>query len=349
MSRTNSIDFADGGGLRRRRTGRRIVESFIKNCDVFPKFEEETEKSDRLTSFQGGVLSVFTMSVIGILVLGELKTLYFGQTHETIMVDPTFKSKLNIAFDITFPSLSCYHTHLNLMDIAGDTRAKEDVLWKTPLREDGKVMGNRYLDTARNRILASRQKIKTSGGCRVTGDFSINKVAGNFHFAMGDSQEMKDGVLVHRFNVDAISKFNCSHVINMVRFGTHFPGQKNLLNGQSEFIVEKGWSAAFSYELQIVPVSYTTVFGSLFYSNHYSFTMVKQPLRSRRPGDFDWKPGLPGVFFMFSFSPYMIKLDVLRPRFLKFIMRIAAIVGGVYTVSTLADRVGFYAFWRIKR
>ncbi len=46
----------------------------------------------------------------------------------------------------------------------------------------------------------------------------VNKVAGNFHVAMGEAME-RDGRHIHQFMPEDAPNFNCSHIIHELSFG----------------------------------------------------------------------------------------------------------------------------------
>jgi hypothetical protein len=50
----------------------------------------------------------------------------------------------------------------------------------------------------------------------------VNKVAGNFHIAHGESI-VRDGKHIHQFNPLLAPKFNVSHTIHSISFGDPYP------------------------------------------------------------------------------------------------------------------------------
>ena len=59
-------------------------------------------------------------------------------------------------------------------------------------------------------------------GCTVSGRMLVNKVAGNFHIAQGESI-VRDGRHIHQFNPTLAPKFNVSHTIHSLSFGDPYP------------------------------------------------------------------------------------------------------------------------------
>ena len=48
--------------------------------------------------------------------------------------------------------------------------------------------------------------------------------------------------------------------------------------------------------------------------------------------------GLPGVFFVYEFSPFMVNRVTKSVPFSHFVVSVSAIIGGVFTVVQLLDR-----------
>lgn len=63
-------------------------------------------------------------------------------------------------------------------------------------------------------------------GCTISGTMKVNKVAGNFHVAHGESL-VRDGRHIHHFNPVTAPSFNVSHTINSISFGEPFPNMQN--------------------------------------------------------------------------------------------------------------------------
>lgn len=70
---------------------------------------------------------------------------------------------------------------------------------------------------------AKMMAIEPGEGCRIAGTMQVNKVAGNFHIAHGQSIVM-DGRHIHQFLPQEAHTFNISHTINDLTFGAAYPG-----------------------------------------------------------------------------------------------------------------------------
>ena len=71
--------------------------------------------------------------------------------------------------------------------------------------------------------------------------------------------------------------------------------------------------------------------------------MNEKHLTSKKDGEV-WNPGLPGVFFIYNFSPYMMKTEVRRPSLRVFLVELCGLIGGIYTLLSLFDSLSFYFF-----
>lgn len=80
----------------------------------------------------------------------------------------------------------------------------------------------------------AEEQLATDGeGCRFRGSLLVNRVAGNFHVALGKTFQ-REGRLVHQFHPGQEFSFNASHVIHSLTFGEPFPGQGGPLDGTAK-------------------------------------------------------------------------------------------------------------------
>jgi len=172
------------------------------------------------------------------------------------------------------------------------------------------------------------------GGCRMYGHVEVNKVAGNFHFAPGKSFQQAH-MHVHDLQNFDVSKFNVSHTVNHLSFGPHYPGRSNPLDKkvQTVGLGSDPSSGMFQYFVKIVPTTYQKVNGEKLDTNQYAVTYHYRGL------DQSAGRGLPGVFVFYDLSPIMCTYTESHPSLTTFLTSVCAIVGGVFTVAGLVDRV----------
>merc|ERR1711998_297774 len=89
----------------------------------------------------------------------------------------------------------------------------------------------------------------------------------------------------------------------------------------------------FQYFVKIVPTKYEKVNSEVLNSNQYSVTYHFRGL------DQAAGRGLPGVFVFYDLSPIMCTFTETRPSFATFLTSVCAIVGGVFTVAGIVDKM----------
>lgn len=236
-----------------------------------------------------------------------------------------------------------------------------------------KWMTNVIMNTAEQCIREGRHKKEpkrmTKGeGCNLVGYMTINRVAGNFHIAMGEGVE-RNGRHIHTFQPDDTANFNASHVIHHLSFGSPSESggiaESPPLNGVSKIVDHKrGTTGLFQYFIKIVPTTYVSRAQERRETNGYFFTERFRPLMQQYFEDDDEEappvaeaqagaPGgqahkhehhdvkknsiLPGVFFIYEIYPFAVEITENSVPWTHLIIRLMATVGGVFTVMKLVD------------
>ena len=211
-------------------------------------------------------------------------------------------------------------------------------------------------------------------GCNVAGFMTVNKVAGNFHVAVGPGLDRHHRHF-HQFEPAEALAFNGSHVVHGLSFGEPFPGRVNPLAGARRTLVDPAGSRVYQYFLKLVPTVHTVErralalprppgFGWLLRalggggggaagkeekaaaaaaatttkasSFQYSFNARETPVHADFAGNVH---ALPGVYFVWELSPFMVQISQ-KPRPLgHFLARLCAVVGGAFSLSGIADRL----------
>jgi len=230
------------------------------------------------------------------------------------------------------------------------------------------------------------KKMTKGEGCNLSGYMLVNRVAGNFHIAMGEGVE-RDGRHIHQFLPEDAINFNASHVIHYLSFGpklnknifssTSGSDHLNVLDGVSKYTTEdNGGTGVFQYFIKIVPTIYKDspkATKPTFETNRFFFTDRYRPLLKhlvddehyemgkRKSDEKNWGFGvnkvaganaggnkdhhhhhiqnsiLPGVFFVYEIYPFAVEISPNRVSFTHLVIRLMALVGGVYTIMSWAD------------
>lgn len=130
-------------------------------------------------------------------------------------------------------------------------------------------------------------------GCNLLGHFELNRVAGNFHIAMGEGVQ-RNGKHVHIFNPAETHNFNTSHVIHHLSFGGLQQQRDGPLGGVDDSVEETtpmngvtkivearhGTTGLFQYFIKIVPTTFVTNDNQRRETNGFFFTERFRPLMS---------------------------------------------------------------------
>lgn len=206
--------------------------------------------------------------------------------------------------------------------------------------------------------------VKDDEGCNLSGFMLVNKVAGNFHVALGESV-VRDGRFIHQFQPQDAPKFNTSHTVHSLSFGVEYPGMPvNPMDGVTKLADKEQGTGLYQYFIKLVPTVYESKGDDNIVTNQFSYTERFRPLASSmggarnvqkdtkeedkdHPGHDDHnKHGsshhqpvattvLPGVFWVYDLSAFQIQIQQVPTSFTHFLTRLCAVAGGVFTVSRL--------------
>lgn len=316
-------------------------ERVVKSFDMFPKLDEG---AGAVNTEEGGTLSMISLVVMIVLFLSEFWSFISVDTVEHLVVDTTIGQKISIQFDLTFHALSCQSCGIDAMDVTGDQQVNViQKVTKQRIGKNGEPLGAAQDIRADHPLMGAlamlKPKVNSGEGCRIAGSLLVNKVAGNFHVALGTShsQGMRH---VHHFMISDIPHYNSSHTINHLSFGIEYPGQKRPLDGVTKILQNEG-GGVFQYFIKIIPTVYYNWRGAQMHTNAFSVTDQFKPIAKMRRGQM-FVPQLPGVFFVYDLSQFMVEVRDSSPTFAQFLVNVCAIIGGVFTVTGIIDRVVHY-------
>ncbi|RYR59527.1 hypothetical protein Ahy_A05g025420 [Arachis hypogaea] len=190
-----------------------------------------------------------------------------------------------------------------------------------------------------------RIKDEEGEGCNIHGSLQINKVAGDFHFAIGKSilNHSTSSFLVDLLALRDNNHFNISHQINKFSFGAQYPGLVNPLDDDDAKWVQGPvhGHGIYQYFIKVVPTIYEYVTGHVIYSNQYSVT--EHFTNTTEQGS------VPGVFFSYDISPIKVIFKESHTPLLHFLTNICAIIGGVFTVAGILDSSIYYGQRKIMK
>ncbi|XP_047209208.1 endoplasmic reticulum-Golgi intermediate compartment protein 1 isoform X1 [Girardinichthys multiradiatus] len=224
--------------------------------------------------------------------------------NELYVDDPDKDSggKIDVSLNISLPNLHCDLVGLDIQDEMGRHEVGHiDNSMKIPLNQ--------------------------GEGCRFEGDFTVNKVPGNFHVST-------HGATAQPQNPDM------THTIHKLAFGEKLQVQKvqgafNALGGANR--LSSNPLASHDYILKIVPTVYEDLSGRQRFS--YQYTVAnKEYVAYSHTGRI-----IPAIWFRYDLSPITVKYTERRQPVYRFITTICAIIGGTFTVAGIIDSCIFTA------
>ncbi|XP_051169555.1 endoplasmic reticulum-Golgi intermediate compartment protein 3 [Leptopilina boulardi] len=186
-----------------------------------------------------------------------------------------------------------------------------------------------------------KMKHSFTEGCQIYGKMEVNRVAGSFHIAPGESFSINH-IHVHDVQPHASTQFNLSHVIRHLSFGINIPGKTNHLDNTT--ITATEGAMMYYYYIKIIPTTFVRKDGSLLSTNQFSVTSHSKHV-SPMSGD----SGMPGIFFNYELSPLMVKYTETAKSFGHFATNLCAIIGGVFTVAGLFDAFLYHSIRAIEK
>jgi len=178
-------------------------------------------------------------------------------------------------------------------------------------------------------------------GCEIYGFLQVNRVAGNFHFAPGKSFQHAH-MHIHDLAAFNSGEFNVSHRINRLSFGADYPGIINPLDA-AERSLPTATGGMFMYYAKVVPTVYNYLDGRVVDTNQFSVTEHFRTVKKTEG------QGLPGVFIFYELSPIMVQFTESRKSLPHFLTQLCAILGGVFTVAGMIDRIVYGAIKQIEK
>lgn len=284
---------------------------------------------------------------------------------ESMTVDNLPAERLKMNFDISFHNLRCSECVLDVMDVSGEHI--EDVstgLRRQRLDPSGVPIG----PPSSIPILSTQDQAQE--GCRLFGYVEVKKVAGNLHLAVGGStHHEKNEKHVHKFKLRQMKAFNASHTIHSFHFGNYLslghkvslpeeylellpppkdffePSSGKVVNVQSSRLINfsnrtPDAIAHYQYFFKAVPTTYYEASDDKEHHTYqYAVTSRTVTIDPSHPTQAE---GLPGVFFIYDFSPFRMNIYEEKKRLTGLLTSICAIIGGAFFLVGFFDSAVYY-------
>lgn len=307
-------------------------------------------------TLHGAIVTVAGAALAIFLFINEMS--HFWKLHRVtkMSVDLERRHDLAVNIDIVFPAVPCAVLSLDVLDISGTNEndasfAKGMQIHKMRLDPNGKQIGkteyvtpqsqhvlgdggggsmvNVNVQQAMKHLTEMEEEEQQHEGCHLLGTMLVKRVAGRVHISVHQNmifqlipQLLGDHHVPHIVNM--------THHINELSFGPHYPGRVNPLDGYDR-LVRGPIFQAFKYFLKIVPTEYYNRLGHATETHQYSISEYSTTITAdgKQPAAVD---------FMYDISPIVVIVNDSPPSFLHFLVRLCAVIGGVFAVTRMTDR-----------
>uniref|UniRef100_A0A672JRU6 Endoplasmic reticulum-Golgi intermediate compartment protein n=1 Tax=Sinocyclocheilus grahami TaxID=75366 RepID=A0A672JRU6_SINGR len=253
----------------------------VRRFDIYRKVPKDLTQP----TYTGAFISVCCCVFMLFLFLSELTGFIATEIVNELYVDDPDKDsggKIDVSLNISLPNLHCDLVGLDIQDEMGRHEVGHiDNSMKVPLNN--------------------------GHGCRFEGEFSINKVPGNFH------------VSTHSATAQPQSP-DMTHIIHKLAFGEklqvqHVQGAFNALGGANR--LQSNALASHDYILKIVPTVYEDLGGKQRFS--YQYTVAnKEYVAYSHTGRI-----IPAIWFRYDLSPITVRYTERRQPFYRFITTVS--------------------------
>eukprot|EP00939_MAST-03C_sp_MAST-3C-sp1_P001151 g1151.t1 len=302
-----------------------VMGDWIRSFDSYTKAIEGAHSR----TLCGAFVSLISVIIMTFLFIGEFRHTFLTTyaLEELISIDLPSRAaafeRLAVDLDVTFEHLSCDVVHVDLAERRGDTKEMH-------LSDGITFVGHQ-------------------NGCRIFGTIKVRKVAGKFQLVVG--KPSGDGVggddlgdhLYYDLKLSEMKDYDCSHRIDRLFFGQEGGDGGASDSSESSAPLDgyqtegKGTMKQFTYSLKLVPSEYRYLNGTVTRSHRFAPSISMETIDPSSLSSRGGSIPQPGVFFHYDFSPILISYTEKKRSVLAFVTSVCAILGGVFTVSSMFD------------
>lgn len=302
----------------------------FRNFDLFRRVPVDLTEP----TAPGAIISVACMILMTLLFVGEFISYISPTTRSDMFVaqDSASNARLKVTVDMSFHKLPCFALGFDVLDALGrHEMGVSNTLKKSRLSPaDGTTEIGEWAEGHHD--ANHEYPDMKNEGCRVRGFVMVNKVPGNFHV----SSHGLEGVVMQYLG----GTIDVQHTIHELFFGElalhsgrhDYEGEVHPLNGHAQ---RHNGAFHYEYHLDIVPTIYTRagfLLGSTSTERSYQMA-VSQHFQEAPQGH------MPAAFFRYQLSPITVNFSKERTSFLHFLTYVCAIVGGIYSVAGVLNRM----------
>jgi hypothetical protein len=253
----------------------------LRKFDIHPKAMDGVNQQNVL----GAVLTLITTILVFVLLFSEISVFFKVEVVSRMVVDKSYGVEaVKLEFDVSFPVTSCdsftftqelTRGNIHLFESIAEIK-KSDITNPNPDSFDG---------------------------CRLSGAFLTDKVAGNFRFAV--TPQRGELNLTHTLHRVAFSP------VNVLSAKDKLPGVVDAIN--DSFVDVPLGSGIYQYSITVVPTQYKTLYGELSFVNQYAVT--EKPIPVEHVLNFEAQNSLfmkdfQGLLFSYDFHPVSVYFEL---------------------------------------
>ena len=307
----------------------------------FDFFQKVTLDNVTKPTIVGSLLSLSAITIMIFLFFRQLIDFYSYHTKtDSVVHQPqNADDQISVNMELLFNSVPCNLLSLDTVDIMNNHKGDiSDTLQKKKYYHSNRKIGEKFLT---NRDVANLAKaVNNNEGCALVGKIKVNQVPGEYHISFHNYRG-----LWRYFNQkhrDLVSKIKLSHSFQSLSFGDtsqrvvkRFELDPNLFFRNFENINTFADNQLLNYNYFVKIIPYMLVdenWGSTYYA--YSFSLSSKST----PFDPNYDE-MPIVTIRYEFSPIMMKVTHLKRDYLHFLTHVSAIIGGVFVVFSIINRL----------
>ena len=308
---------------------------------AFDFFQKVTLDNVTKPTLIGSLLSLSAISIMVFLFFRQLIDFYSYHTKtDSVVHQPqNADDQISVNMELLFNSVPCNLLSLDTVDIMNNHKGDiSDTLQKKKYYHSNRKIGEKFLT---NRDVANLAKaVNNNEGCALVGKIKVNQVPGEYHISFHNYRGLwRDFNQKHR---DLVSKIKLSHSFQSLSFGDtsqrvvkRFELDPNLFFRNFENINTFADNQLLNYNYFVKIIPYMLVdenWGSTYYAYSFSLTSKSTPFDP----NYD---EMPIVTIRYEFSPIMMKVTHLKRDYLHFLTHVSAIIGGVFVVFSIINRL----------
>ena len=308
---------------------------------AFDFFQKVTLDNVTKPTIIGSLLSLSAISIMIFLFFRQLIDFYSYHTKTDSVVHQSKNAdeQISVNMELLFNSVPCNILSLDTVDIMNNHKGDiSDTITKKKYFYSNRKIADNYII---NRDVADLARaVNNNEGCAFVGKIRINQVPGEYHISFHNYRNLwRDFNQKHK---DLVSRIKLSHNFKSLSFGDtskniveRFGLDSNLFFRNFENINTFSDNKLLNYDYFVKIIPYMLVdenWGSTYYAYSFSLSSKSTPFDQNHDD-------MPIVTIRYEFSPIMMKVTHLKRDYLHFLTHVSAIVGGVFVVFSIINRI----------